>query len=97
VTYRNDRLLKAVRALPCTSCGIQDGTVCAAHSNQGKGMGIKSSDATIIALCYQCHSQLDQGGRMAKAERREFERDMNLRTLHALIEREILVVGNEHR
>ena len=42
--YRNKKLLEAVREFPCAMCGRQDGTVCAAHSNQQrdcKGTGIK--------------------------------------------------------
>lgn len=90
MTYRNDRLLRAVRELPCQACGVEDGTIVAAHANQGKGMGIKSSDATIAALCHACHSMLDQSGAMSKEDRRAFEERMNLKTLRALLERGML-------
>jgi len=46
------------------ACGIQDGTVVAAHSNQskhGKGRGIKASDQYVAALCHRCHFEVDQG------------------------------------
>ena len=44
----------------------------AAHSNQlrdGKGKAIKAHDFRIAALCYTCHSELDQGSKMSKSER----------------------------
>ena len=43
--YRNQKLLEAVRAAPCMNCGVEDGTVCAAHSNQmrdGKGIATET-------------------------------------------------------
>ena len=58
--YRNKKLLEAVREFPCAMCGREDGTVCAAHSNQqrdGKGTGIKAHDYRIASLCYQCHDE----------------------------------------
>jgi hypothetical protein len=53
-------------------CGISDGTVVAAHSNQlrdGKGRGLKAHDFRIAALCYRCHHEIDQGSKMSKEER----------------------------
>ena len=50
--------------MPCMACGIQDGTVAAAHSNQskhGKGRSIKASDQYVAALCHRCHFEVDQG------------------------------------
>jgi hypothetical protein len=38
--YRNTKLTKLLRQLPCQHCGIMSETVCAAHRNEGKGMGI---------------------------------------------------------
>lgn len=61
---RSKQLLRACREIPCQHCGAQDGTVCAAHSNQsihGKGRGIKASDVFVASLCFTCHSNLDQG------------------------------------
>ena len=55
------------------SCGAQDGTVVAAHANWsdfGKGMGHKASDAAIAFMCGRCHSEIDQGAKLTKAERR---------------------------
>jgi hypothetical protein len=70
--YRNKKLLELVRQSPCQTCGSQDGTVVAAHSNQlrdGKGRGMKAHDYRIAALCYRCHMELDQGTKMTKEER----------------------------
>jgi hypothetical protein len=70
--YRNKKLLELVRQSPCQTCGTEDGTVVAAHSNQlrdGKGRGLKAHDYRIAALCFRCHAELDQGAKMSKAER----------------------------
>jgi len=70
--YRSDKLLKSVRDCPCQSCGAMDGTIVAAHSNQmrdGKGRGLKADDYRIAALCYKCHTELDQGKNMSREER----------------------------
>ena len=72
IIYRNKALLELVRQSPCQTCGSQDGTVVAAHSNQlrdGKGRGMKAHDYRIAALCFRCHMELDQGTKMSKAER----------------------------
>jgi len=74
IIYRNKHLLELVRKCPCQTCGNEDGTVVAAHSNQlrdGKGRGLKAHDYRIAALCYRCHMELDQGTKMTKAERAE--------------------------
>ena len=87
--YRNKKLLEAVREAPCMNCGAQDGTVVAAHSNQlrdGKGRGIKAHDYRIAALCYRCHSDLDQGARMTKEERLNFWEEAHRKTVGWLFE-----------
>lgn len=91
MTYRSKKLLEVVRELPCQLCGAEDGTVVAAHSNQGKGMGIKSPDWSVMALCWKCHNEHDQAGKIPKDERREREDSLNLSTLRTLIERGLLV------
>jgi len=96
MNYRNQKLLEVVRQLPCMSCGTQNGTVCAAHSNSssdGKGMGIKASDAAIAALCFRCHANLDQGAAMSKAERREMWLDAHVKTMRWLIENGYLILA----
>jgi len=96
--YRNKRLLEVVRKLPCQNCGADDSTICAAHSNwseDGKGMGIKSSDAAIAALCYNCHSALDQGSKLSKIERKELWTNAYKNTFKSLIENEYLIVNSK--
>lgn len=54
------------------SCGKEDGTVVAAHSNQGrdgKGRSLKANDYRIAALCFICHEEIDQGHKMSRIER----------------------------
>ena len=92
-TYRNPKLLKLAEGQSCVSCGTCDGTVVSAHSNQGKGMGIKASDATIMHLCHQCHTEYDQGHQRHRYEKREFAEKMNGRTLRRLLEQGHLVVS----
>lgn len=73
MTYRNRKLLDLANGAPCMSCGANDGTIVAAHANWsdfGKGMSHKASDAAIAFMCYRCHSEIDQGSRLSKVERR---------------------------
>jgi hypothetical protein len=91
--YRNKQLLKLISSFPCQSCGIQDDTVVAAHSNQlrdGKGRGIKAHDYRVASLCYKCHAELDQGTKMSKTERVEFWEEAHRRTIAQLFERGLL-------
>jgi hypothetical protein len=88
--YRNKKLLELVRQCPCQQCGIEDGTVVAAHSNQlrdGKGRGLKAHDYRIAALCFRCHTELDQGTKMLKAERVEFWEEAHRGTIGWLFEK----------
>jgi hypothetical protein len=58
--------------------------VVAAHSNQlrdGKGRGIKAHDYRIAALCFGCHSELDQGKTLTKAERVEMWEEAHRKTI----------------
>jgi hypothetical protein len=87
--YRSKKLLEVVRQSPCQCCGAEDGTVVAAHSNQlrdGKGRGIKASDFRIAALCFRCHSELDQGSKMTKQERVDMWEEAHRRTISWLFE-----------
>ena len=72
-------------------CGAQDGTVVAAHSNQlrdGKGRGLKAHDYRIAALCYRCHSDLDQGARMTKEERLNLWEEAHRKTVGWLFDQD---------
>ena len=87
--WRNKRLLEIVRESPCQHCGVQDGTVVAAHSNQlrdGKGKAIKAHDYRIAALCYRCHMELDQGKNLSKQERIEMWEQAHRNTIAWLFE-----------
>lgn len=58
---RNSKRLAAIRKLPCIRCGNPHSQ--AAHSNSsrdGKGRGIKASDAFVIPLCAICHAAFDR-------------------------------------
>ena len=93
MTYRSKKLLEACRELPCQSCGREDGTVCAAHSNQlrdGKGKSLKASDYRIAALCLECHAGVDQGRTMSKEDRRQFWEAAHRATIGELFERGII-------
>jgi hypothetical protein len=93
--YRNKKLLEYARKLPCQHCGIDDGTVVAAHSNQlkdGKGRGLKASDYRIASLCYTCHSEIDQGKRLNKSERIQMFEDAHRSTIGEFFERGFLDV-----
>jgi len=94
-TYRSEKLRRAVSELPCQSCGRELNTQ-AAHANlseYGKGMAHKASDAALMALRCTCHTDLDQGKTMDKAERRHFQQTMIARTLVRLIENGKLVLS----
>lgn len=91
MNYRNKKLLEAVREAPnCFICGKQnDGTVVAAHSNQqrdGKGTGIKAHDYRVAAVCFSCHSELDQGKNWLKSERQLFWENAHRKTVGWLFE-----------
>jgi len=93
--YRNKDLLEIVRQSPCQACGRADGTVVAAHSNQlrdGKGRGLKAHDYRIAAMCFSCHSNLDQGNTMSKEERVEMWEEAHRKTIGWLFENDRLKV-----
>jgi hypothetical protein len=94
--YRNKKLLEYARKLPCQHCGIDDGTIVAAHSNQlrdGKGRGLKASDYRIASLCYTCHTEIDQGKRLNKAERVQMFEDAHRSTIGEFFERGFIAVN----
>ena len=93
--YRNQRLLEAVRASPCQHCGRMDGTVVAAHSNQsrdGKGRSLKAHDYRIAALCFTCHSELDQGKNLSREERLNMWEDAHRATVGWLFDNDLISV-----
>ena len=90
VIYRNQKLTQLLRQLPCQHCGIMSETVCAAHRNEGKGMGIKVSDALCAALCYECHYTLDMGKELTKEERRDMWNRAYVTTMQYLWEHDMI-------
>jgi len=93
--YRNKKLLIIVRESPCQVCGIEDGTVVAAHSNQmrdGKSTSMKSVDYRIAALCFKCHASLDQGSKMTREERVNMWEEAHRGTIGWLFENKHLEV-----
>jgi hypothetical protein len=75
---RDESYRRWVASLPCAHCGIE-GFSQAAHADEGKGMGIKSSDDTCYPACGPrygipgCHWLLGTSGAMGKERRRELE------------------------
>ena len=70
-------------------CGIDDGTIVAAHSNQlqdGKGKGIKAHDYRIAYLCQKCHYEIDQGHELNKAQRKDWWEYAHRKTIGWLFE-----------
>jgi len=96
MNYRNKKLLESVRDFPCQICGSEDGTVVAAHSNQiidGKGKGIKAHDFRIAALCYRCHSEVDQGAKLNRQEKLNIWELAHRRTIGLLFERGVVKIA----
>jgi len=84
---RSPKLLKACRDLPCQICGIEDGTIVAAHSNQGrhgKGRSIKASDVFVASLCHYCHHQIDQGSEYCAEQRQMMWQRAHINTVKKL-------------
>jgi hypothetical protein len=93
--YRNPKLLKLMRELPCSICQIDDGTVVGAHSNQlrdGKGRGLKSHDYRVAALCYNCHMSIDQSNKLDKQEKIDLWEMAHRRTIAYLFENNLIEV-----
>lgn len=96
-SYRNAPLLGLAQLAPgCMSCNrANHGQVVAAHSNQGrdgKGLGIKASDAAVAFLCHDCHMHVDQGSAPA-AVRLDMWEAAHRATMRWLIESGHLIVS----
>lgn len=95
---RSPKLMQACRKIECQHCGLNDGTVVAAHSNQaehGKGRSLKSSDIYVASLCHVCHHAIDQGRSMSRTERVKVWQDAHIKTIKALVERGLWPAGLE--
>jgi hypothetical protein len=67
----------------------------AAHSNQlrdGKGRGLKAHDYRIAALCFTCHTELDQGKTMSKQQRIEMWEEAHRKTVGWLFDNSLLIL-----
>ena len=85
---RSEKLMKAYRSIPCQNCGLDDGTVCGAHSNageHGKGKSIKASDDKAASLCFVCHAAIDQGSRLSGVERVTIWEAAHIKTVRLLV------------
>lgn len=85
---RSPALLIACRALDCQSCGGGFGTVVAAHSNwsiHGKGKGIKADDNRVAAMCWRCHTELDQGDVETNGAKQAWWWDCHVKTVRHLV------------
>lgn len=84
---RSQELMRNAREIPCQHCGIDDGTVVGAHTNWGggKGRGIKASDNLIASLCFQCHTELDQGKTLNKEQKQEMWQKAHIKTVDKLV------------
>ena len=84
IPFRSAKWLQAVRELECcVLCGAYG--VQAAHRNEGKGAGMKTSDCLTAALCPECHSEIDQGNQMDRNERRATMNAAIVLTVEALV------------
>lgn len=84
-TVRSESYRRWVASLPCAGCGV-DGYSQAAHPNNGKGLGSKTSDLLCFPLCSTrpghmgCHYMHDNCIGMSRHERRDLELIYTART-----------------
>ncbi len=75
---RSEPYRRWVASLDCIHCG-KAGSTQAAHSDTGKGAGIKSGDDTCIPLCATsagregCHAIFGASGKLTREQRRTLE------------------------
>lgn len=94
IVFRSESLRRAVASLECMHCGLE-GSTQASHSNQsrdGRGMGHKSSDACLAALCFVCHNEADYSHKLSREDKIELWDNAYRKTVRALIERGLLIV-----
>lgn len=96
MTFRSRKLLNAIHDLPCLArfphdCSQYQG-VEPAHSDlqeHGRGVGLKTADWAVAALCHTAHMMLDTFDREQKATE---WRLAHKRTMDWLFENEVLTV-----
>lgn len=107
---RSKALREAYRLIPCQwpvgdlACGLEDGTVCCAHSNwgeHGKGGAMKADDSRAAGLCFRHHTALDQGKDLTGEQKRACFDIAHRRSVLLLVERGLwpkdVAVPEEHR
>lgn len=97
MNFRSRKLLDSAKNIPrCMCCNkYNDGSVVMAHANwneYGKGASIKAHDWAVAAMCYKCHTELDQGSKLSKEDRKDMWIRAHIKTLEWLFENECLVV-----
>jgi hypothetical protein len=88
---RSETYRRWVASLACAHCQRSGPSQCA-HSDYGKGLGLKSSDSGCFPLCADgpehtgCHWLLGASGRLTRERRREKEAEYSARTRALAIE-----------
>ena len=84
--FRSKKHLKNVASMCCQSCGRDDGTIVAAHTNWGggKARSLKASDEYTAALCYTCHTACDQSHLLNREQRMKLWVVAHYRTVRKL-------------
>ena len=75
--------MDAVRGLPCAGCGKPPRSQFA-HSDESKGLSIKSDCRLGWPGCAECHYTVGSTGKLGKAGRRAFEAEAARRTRAAV-------------
>jgi hypothetical protein len=88
--FRDEDYRRLVASVPCVVCGAPSQ---ACHRNEGKGMGIKASDAMLFACCPTHHVELDANNKLPKTERRALENEYCVKTFVYLIENKLLRIA----
>lgn len=78
MNWRSKKIKDSAKNEACVSCGIDDGTVVWAHSNEqkhGKGIGIKAHDLFGCFICHKCHFLYDSSTSMNKFDKQAWFRE----------------------
>lgn len=100
---RSDRILIAVRGLPCTLriASFVPGHGCAHNATVvpchvrcgGKGMGTKESDFMVVAGCQHCHDLLDGRDSRAEVLMQKYPAGVLQRVISAIWETQTLLIS----
>lgn len=92
---RSEKLLAAVRLLPCQHSG-REGMTQPAHSNwpqHGKSGARKADDNRVAALSAIWHHEIDQGSRLSADERQRIWWEAHCKTVRELLARGLWPAG----